>query len=601
MLVKTTATSASAAGIATTLAALRTATGTDLVRIVEAADGKINLVSGAYTKQVRLPFSAGDFPTLELVVRGAGTTNGSALVYVGADNNRKLLAAKSGLDLSAGTIGRAFASVRSGLTLQKMLVTTRGSQEIVDEDHKGQPIYQGYVSINSLNVVNRDVGIELEEIVVRPGEENTWAVRITTENCPAGCQPFIVALYNDAGDRYVATRLFGPDGVPEGNTPWEDRAVFFTPRAGFHRCRIENDKMDGGTYIVQQPLRSPKRLDTVEARDAERAKPVSVKGEAETLLSGFVPSVGVGVVNQDYEEEWLRLHVKADEPQGDPHVATADAATDRITSDDHGFAAGGTVRVVADSSGTLPGGLVPNKTYFVNTPTGSSFSLAAAEGGAIVNLTSSGSGFSVYGVTSVDAVFRSTNADPPTNWESTWNYDPDAIPQDKKWVNVYLTLCGDGVLWPTVSPGGVELTWKTWQPSMHREDGSPFPGGATVFGLIRLTEDSERDTTPVAGRARARRLNDPLPRYDTSLEVDFYHPKAFEEFMSDPYAVRLVDHPAANVSVLIKPYEVGEPSYYETELFEEQTGFLSVTVPITRLEAIEVADLVPAAELEVGA
>lgn len=599
LLVRLGVTSASA-GVVTILAALRTDLGTNLVRIEEAADGKINVVAPGYSRQVRAPFAATDSGNLEMVVKGAGTKGGSVLVYVGTGAGRKLLAAKSGLDLSAGLVGQAFSGGRAGIAVQQALVTERGSIEIVDVDHNGDDIFQGYVSINPLNVVNRDVGTEFEEIVVRPGEWNTWAVRIRTENFPPGCQPLMVALYNDAGDRYIAARLFGADGVSEGSTPWEDRAVFFQPRAGYHRCRIESAKMDGGTYIYQQPLRVPGQHTTVAARDAQRAKLVSVKGEAETILGGFVPEVGVGPMQQDYSEEWLRLLTKAEEPEGDQQTATSNATTDRLSVSAHGYAANGTVRVIADSGGSLPGGLAANTTYFVHTPTANDFGLAATEAGTAIDITSAGSNFSVYGVTSVNATYRSTNADPPTSWESAFLANPDDVPQDRKWANVKLVLRGDGKIWPTVSPGGVELLWKCFQPTMLREDGSPFPGGTTVAGLIRVTEDSERDTTPVAGRARARRLHEPVPKYDHPVEVHFYHPQAFEEFMNDPYAVRQIDHPAANTTVRVKPYEVGEPAYFESELFEETLGFVQVTVPITRLEVIETAPLVPDDEVEIG-
>lgn len=69
---------------------------------------------------------------------------------------------------------------------------------------------------------------------------------------------------------------------------------------------------------------------------------------------------------------------------------TADAGTDLLTSNAHGYVLNDPVRVI--STDTLPGGLATATTYYVRDATTNAFKLAATKGGAAIDITSAGSG-----------------------------------------------------------------------------------------------------------------------------------------------------------------------------------------------------------------
>jgi len=72
-------------------------------------------------------------------------------------------------------------------------------------------------------------------------------------------------------------------------------------------------------------------------------------------------------------------------------AASVSTTTEAITLDDHGFADDDPITLRADSGGSLPGGLSAGTTYYAIVVTPASFQLAAAAGGAAINLTSAGS------------------------------------------------------------------------------------------------------------------------------------------------------------------------------------------------------------------
>ena len=77
-------------------------------------------------------------------------------------------------------------------------------------------------------------------------------------------------------------------------------------------------------------------------------------------------------------------------------TATADAGTNRISLAAHGFTAD--TRVMLITTGTMPGGLVAGRFYYVRDVAPGDFKLAANAGGSVIDITSAGTGtLTVYG------------------------------------------------------------------------------------------------------------------------------------------------------------------------------------------------------------
>jgi len=78
-------------------------------------------------------------------------------------------------------------------------------------------------------------------------------------------------------------------------------------------------------------------------------------------------------------------------------TVTADPITDRVTLATHGFAID--TRVMLTTTGTMPGGLIAGRFYYVREPTSGDFKLAANAGsGVLIDITSVGTGtLTVYG------------------------------------------------------------------------------------------------------------------------------------------------------------------------------------------------------------
>jgi len=74
-------------------------------------------------------------------------------------------------------------------------------------------------------------------------------------------------------------------------------------------------------------------------------------------------------------------------------VASADATTDTIELDAHGFSTDLQVSFRAESLGSLPSPLAAGTTYYAIPVTGSTFSVSATAGGAAIDLTTAGSTF----------------------------------------------------------------------------------------------------------------------------------------------------------------------------------------------------------------
>jgi hypothetical protein len=602
------------ASTATRIAWIEDSGGTGRAELWEAADGHVELRGpGIQTTRIEMPRPNGTERRVELLASGFGTISGTVGVYrtaPGVDQERELMEVQEDLNWSAVTPARARTATRSGLTANSSIVTDRGTLEPIDTHYDGTPIHQGYAWINRLDaIVDEDVGQEFDEEFVTPGVEHTWALRLKLSNMEEGCKPFNVVLYDREGTRRVAAQLLGAEGSATGDSPWSDYAVFFTPAPGEYRCRIENDDMFGGDLRWQQPLLCEGRHETDAERDAERAKRRAVKGEMRLTLRGFVPlgSMETSPYRQDYGEEWLRLLAYGDTPEGTALDMSGTASNDTISAPGHRYRNGGTVRFRAQDilggSVTLPTPLAEDTTYFVrdaNETTGT-FKLSATDGGVVLNITGNGAG-SVYGFTSVDAVYRSTNQEPPAAWESEWLADPADVPQDRRYADVYVTMrsSGEDELFPTITPGQVELVYKTFQPTLLRADRTPYTGGTVVGGLTRDWVGAELDTDPVNGLPRRRRMGDPIRKIENTIEVDFHDPDAFVEFMEayNEGETFVVEHPAANAVMLIDPYELGDPEYEETELFEETTGWLKVTIPINRAHVLESHTLIPLEEFD---
>lgn len=87
-------------------------------------------------------------------------------------------------------------------------------------------------------------------------------------------------------------------------------------------------------------------------------------------------------------------------------VESAVAATDVFTLDAHGFETGDAVVVRAEEGGSLPSPLVAGVTYFAIRESDSTFKLSATDGGAAINLTTSGTSVYVANDLPVDDVLE---------------------------------------------------------------------------------------------------------------------------------------------------------------------------------------------------
>ncbi len=72
-------------------------------------------------------------------------------------------------------------------------------------------------------------------------------------------------------------------------------------------------------------------------------------------------------------------------------IASVSAGANTLELDQHGFAAGNPVLFRAEAGGSLPSPLVEGTTYYAIPVTESTFSVAATDGGAAIDLTTAGS------------------------------------------------------------------------------------------------------------------------------------------------------------------------------------------------------------------
>jgi hypothetical protein len=84
-------------------------------------------------------------------------------------------------------------------------------------------------------------------------------------------------------------------------------------------------------------------------------------------------------------------------------VDSANATANTITLDVHGFVLNDPVSFRAEAGGTLPAPLVAGSTYYAIPVTESAFSVATAEDGAAVDLSSAGENFVVIAPLPIDA------------------------------------------------------------------------------------------------------------------------------------------------------------------------------------------------------
>ncbi|WP_075089551.1 hypothetical protein [Verrucomicrobium spinosum] len=87
--------------------------------------------------------------------------------------------------------------------------------------------------------------------------------------------------------------------------------------------------------------------------------------------------------------EWAAITEDAT-PTGAAITVTADAGANTLTAAAHGLAEGTPVKVA--SSGTVPGGLTAGTVYYVKNTDTNTLQLSAALGGAVLDLTSAGTG-----------------------------------------------------------------------------------------------------------------------------------------------------------------------------------------------------------------
>lgn len=140
---------------------------------------------------------------------------------------------------------------------------------------------------------------------------------------------------------------------------------------------------------------------------------------------------------------------------------------------------------------------------------------------------------------------RATDVTPPTSGFSSWETDLSLVP-DYEWIELEVTLTGDGVYTPVIPSGGANVIYSTYQPILLREDRTALSGGVLIGGdsssnLPRAVNRHEYDTDSVGGLALARAVTDRIKRL-RSYGIRVYTPEAEDEvatnlLMRDEYGI----------------------------------------------------------------
>ena len=161
---------------------------------------------------------------------------------------------------------------------------------------------------------------------------------------------------------------------------------------------------------------------------------------------------------------------------------------------------------------------------------------------------------------------------PPVSGWSAWQTDPALVP-DYEWIEVEVTLRGDGLDSPEIAAKGVKVAYKCFQPVLLREDRTSFPGGIYIGGdtgsnLQRpLYLHGSYDTETPGGRALARATADRVGRL-RSFVARILTKETEDELSRDQLARDngsltevnnlAIESPFDDLVMKVRPYDVSE-------------------------------------------
>lgn len=586
-----------------TLAQIRTSGGTELVGLYMKTDHTVELRKGATPFSASAAVPTGTDYRFDVIVSGAGTANGVALVYrtIGT-GSRELIVLAQTLDFTTTQAQRATVANNAELTETNIVVSVAGEYVYDNAGPDGQPINQGYVSIVPADVTTDDIGFVVDEFIVKPAVQRTAAVYMRTEDLPADAAPFTIVAY-DAVGRSVELGSIYADGTAVANSSpgWAEYWLTYTPPDGFARIRIEHRGITSGRYVFQKPLDAPGNLNSTALRAAARNDGRALEGTYFVVLNARVPGRTGTMVGTDYREARTGLVADADLPIGDEYTFTADATTNILTlSADHFYKVDS--RVQLSTTDTLPAPLALDTTYYARDITTTTLKLSATEGGAAIDLTTAGTGtHTIYGATLVSARWRAAGGEELLSG-ATWQADPDNVP-DLEWVEAEVTLEGDGTESPIVVAGNPRTVFLPWMPMLLHGDGTPLYGGVYIGGggqannLFPPFWRSLYDTEAVGGRAAPRALTDAVGGL-FGFTLNVLRPEALAEIYSNRFLDEdyMIISPFHDLIMRVRFYDPPEEptAMFEYEGFDESrpfavSQFMPMVVAVERAEVVESA------------
>jgi hypothetical protein len=305
----------------------------------------------------------------------------------------------------------------------------------------GETINQGYAFyLRSDALEGVWMGHETEEFYVKPGVQRTAAVFMKPQDFPEGQRIFVLAAYNENGDRVEIDCLseqVDANKVANLTPGWFEYWMAYTPPEGYFRLRWEHEGTTGGTYVWQEPVDAIGNLDTLAERDAARVEARAVEAKFSVLLEARVPGQEGTNMENGWKEERKAIIVSSQIP-------------DELQE------------------------------------------------------------------TGFDPISWQARSSDKTDVWTTFSSDEDLIP-DLRYVELEVTLRGDGINTPVVPAGGASLIYSTYQPILLRDNRTSLYGGVLVGGdsdsnLPRRVNRHEYDTEAVGGRALPRAVSDRIGR-----------------------------------------------------------------------------------------
>jgi hypothetical protein len=316
---------------------------------------------------------------------------------------------------------------------------TAGNYRILAPD--GEVINQGYAFyLRSDALEGVWMGHETDEFYVRPGVQRTAAVFMKPQDFPENQRIFVLAAYNESGDRVeigCLSEQTGANAVANLTPGWFEFWMVYTPPEGYFRLRWEHEGTTGGTYVWQEPVDAVGNLDSLAERDAARVEARATTAKFSVLLEARVPGQTGTAMDQGWQERRKAIIVSSQ---------------------------------------------IPDELLALNPPA---------------------------------VTWQARSSDRTDVW-TTFQTDEDLIP-DLRYVELEITLRGDGTYSPIVPAGGASVLYSTYQPILLRDNRTALYGGVLIGGdsesnLPRRVNRHEYDTDAVGGRALPRAISDRIGR-----------------------------------------------------------------------------------------